>query len=107
MTTKAARCCTIKVGPASLSTDLELLSLTTENGFKATKSKTDLADIDPLLGGNWDVKMKSDNHFFYVTYAEFAVDVTTRSLAMKIKFAESTCAFRPDSYRADTAADCS
>ena len=106
MTTKAARSCTLKIGPANLATDLELLSLTLESGFRTTKSKNNLADLDPLLGSNWDVKKKPDDHFFYVTYAEFALDVSTRALIMKIKFAESTCAFRPDSYRADTAADC-
>lgn len=106
MTTKAVRNCTFKVGPANLATDLELLSLTVESGFRTAKSKNVLADFDPLLGSNWDVKKKPDDHFFYVTYAEFALDVSTRALIMKIKFAESTCAFRPDSYRADTAADC-
>ena len=106
MTTKAARNCTFKIGPANLATDLELLSLTLESGFRTTKSKNVLADFDPLLGSNWDVKKKPDDHFFYVTYAEFALDVPTRALVTKIKFAESTCAFRPDSYRADTAADC-
>lgn len=106
MTTKAARSCTLKIGPANLATDLELLSLTLESGFRTTKSKNNLADFDSLLGSNWDVKKKPDDHFFYVTYAEFALDVSTRALIMKIKFAESTCAFRPDSYRADTAADC-
>ena len=106
MTTKAACSCTFKIGPANLATDLKLLSLTLESGFRTTKSKNNLADFDPLLGSNWDVKKKQDDHFFYVTYAEFALDVSTRALIMKIKFAESTCIFRPDSYRADTAADC-
>ena len=106
MTTKAARTCTLKVGSANLSTDLEILTLTMESGFRAVKSKDLLADLDPLLGGIWDVKIKPDSHIFYVTHAEFALDIASRSLSMKIKFAESTCAFRPDSYRADTAADC-
>ena len=106
MTTKAARNCTFKIGPANLATDLELLSLTLESGFRTTKSKNVLADFDPLLGSNWDVKKKPDDHFFYVTYAEFALDVSTRALITKIKFAESMCAFRQDSYLADTAADC-
>lgn len=106
MTTKAARTCTLKVGPANLSTDLELLSLTMESGFRAVKSKDLLEDLDPLLGRTWDVKTKSDGHFFYVTHAEFVLDISNRSLSMKIKFAESTCTFRPDSYRADTGADC-
>ena len=106
MTTKVARNCTFKIGPANLATDLELLSLTLESGFRTTKSKNVLADFDPLLGSNWDVKKKPDDHFFYVTYAEFALDVPARALITKIKFAESTCAFHPDSYRADTAADC-
>ena len=99
MTAKAARTSTIKLGPSSLSTDLELLSLNMENGFKTTKSKADLTD--------WDVKIKPDERFFYVTFAEFTLDVSSRSLAMKVKFAESTCAFHPDSYRTDTDADCS
>ena len=106
MTTKAVRNCTLKIGPANLATDLELLSLTLQNGFRTTKSKNVLADFDPLLGSNWDVKKKPDDHFFYVTYAEFALEVSTRALIMKMKFAESTCAFRQDSYRSDTAADC-
>lgn len=106
MTTKAARNCTVKIGPANLATDLELLSLTLQSGFKTTKSKNGLANFDPLLGSNWDVKKKPDGHFFYVTCAEFALDVSTRALAMKIKFTESTCVFHSDSYRSDTAADC-
>ena len=105
MTTKAARNCTFKIGPANLATDLELLSLTLESRFRTTKSKKVIADFDLLLGSNWDVKKKPDDHF-YANYAEFSLDVSTRALITKIKFAKSTCAFRPDSYRADTAADC-
>ena len=106
MTTKAARSCSLKIGPADLSKDLEVLSLTLENGFKVSKSKHNLDDLDFLLGKEWDVKIKPDNHFFYVTYAEFALDISTRTLVMKVKFAESTCSFRAESYRSDTASDC-
>ena len=106
MTTKAACSCSLKIGPADLSKDLEVLSLTLENGFKVSKSKHNLDDLDFLLGKEWDVKIKPDNHFFYVTYAEFALDISTRTLVMKVKFAESTCSFRAESYRSDTASDC-
>ena len=106
MTTKAARSCSLKIGAADLSKDLEVLSLTLENGFKVSKSKHNLDDLDFLLGKEWDVKIKPDNHFFYVTYAEFALDISTRTLVMKVKFAESTCSFRAESYRSDTASDC-
>ena len=107
MTAKAARTSTIKLGPASLSTDLELLSLKVENGFKSTKSRVDLADLDTLFGRNWDVKVKPDKRFFYVTLAEFMLDVSSRSLAIRVKFAESTCTFHPDRYRTNTDTDCS
>ena len=108
MTTKAARSCSLKIGPADLSKlkDLEVLSLIIENGFKVSKSKNNLADLDFLLGNEWDVKIKPDNHFFYATYVEFALDISTRTPVMKVKFAESTSSFRAESYRSDTASDC-
>ena len=106
MSSKAARTFNIKLGPADLRDDLELLGMAIDNSFKVEKSKDRLADLDTLLGEKWDVKLKQDDHYFYVTYTEFALDVPWRSLLVKIKFAESTCAFRRDSYREDTAADC-
>ena len=106
ISSKAARSFSIKLGPADLHYDLELLGLAITNNFKVEKSKPRLGDLDPLLGEKWDVKLKQDDRFFYVTFMEFALDVPSRSLA-RIKFAESTCAFRPASYREDTASDCS
>lgn len=97
MTTKAVRNFTFKTGPANLATDLELSSLTLESRFRSIKSRNVLADFDPLLGRNWDVKKKPDDHFFYVTYAGFTLVVSTRALIMKVKFAETTCTLRPDS----------
>ena len=107
MSTKAARSFSVKLGPADLHCDLELLELTIGNNFKVEKPKTRLSDLDPLLGVKWDVKLKQDDHFFYVTFTEFALDVPSRSLIAKIKFAESTCAFRHASYRQHSAAVCS
>lgn len=107
MSTKAARSFSVKLGPADLHCDLELLELTIGNNFKVEKPKTRLSDLDPMLGEKWDVKLKQDDRFFYVTFTEFSLDVPSRSLIAKIKFAESTCAFRHASYRQDTAADCS
>ncbi|KAJ7331674.1 hypothetical protein OS493_019267 [Desmophyllum pertusum] len=106
ISSKAARSVTIKLGPADLHHDFELLGLSIGNSFRVGKSKDHLADLDPLLGEKWDVKLKQDDRFFYVTFTEFAMEVSSRSLLARIKFAESTCAFRQDSYRNDTAADC-
>ena len=106
MSSKAARTFVIKLGPADLRHDLELLGLAVDNNFKVEKSKNRLDDLDPLLGEKWDVKLKQDDRYFYATFAEFALDLPSRSLLVKIKFAESTCSFRQDSYRQDTAADC-
>lgn len=108
LSTKAARTVTIKLGPADLRTDLELFELAMENHFKVEKTKERLAHLDALLGEKSDVKLKQDDRFFYVTYTEFALDkiMQSRSLIVNLKFAESICAFRPDSYREDTAADC-
>lgn len=106
MSSKAARTFVIKMGPADLRHDLELLGLAVENNFKVEKSKNRLDDLDPLLGEKWDVKLKQDDRYFYVTFAEFALDLPSRSLLVKIKFAESTSSFRQYSYRQDTAADC-
>ena len=58
------------------------------------------------LGEKWEVKLKQDDHYFYATFAEFALDLPLRSLLVNIKFAESTSSFRQHSYRQDTAADC-
>ena len=108
MSLKAARIFTIRLGPADLCHDLELLGLAIENSFKVEKPKNRLADLDPLLGKNWDIKLKQDDRFFYITYitTEIALEMPSRTLLVKIKFAESTCPFRQDSYREDTAADC-
>ena len=106
MSSKAARTFVIKMGPADLRHDLELLGLAVENNFKVEKSKNRLDDLDPLLGEKWDVKLKQDDRYFYATFAEFALDLPSRSLLVKIKFAESTSSFRQHSYRQDTAADC-
>lgn len=84
MTTKAVRNCTIKTGPANLATDLELLPLTLEGRFRKTKSSYVLADFDPLLGSNWDIKKKPHDHFFYVTHARFTLDVSTRGVHLRI-----------------------
>lgn len=107
MSSKAARTFVIKMGPADLRHDLELLGLAVDNNFKVEKSKNRLDDLDPLLGEKWDVKLKQDDRYFYATFAEFALDLPSRSLLVKIKFRESTCSFRQDSYRQGTAADCS
>lgn len=106
MSSKAARTFIIKMGPADLRHDLELLGLAVDNSFKVEKSKNRLHDLDPLLGEKWDVKLKDDDRYFYANFAEFSLDLPSRSLLVKIKFAESTCSFRQDSYRQDTAADC-
>ena len=106
MSLKAARTFTIRLGPADLRHDLELLGLAIENSFKVEKPKNRLADLDPLLGKNWDIKLKQDDRFFYITSTEIALEMPSRTLLVKIKFAESTCPFRQDSYREDTAADC-
>ena len=106
MSSKAARTFVIKMGPADLRHDLELLGLAVDNNFKVEKSKNRLNELDTLLGENWDVKLKQDDCYFYATFAEFALDLPSRSLLVKIKFAESTCSFRQDSYRQGTAADC-
>ena len=68
--------------------------------------KNRLTDLDPLLGKNWAIKLKQDDRFFYITSTEIALEMPSRTLLMKIKFAESTCPFRQDSYREDSAADC-
>ena len=106
MSSRAARTFIIKMGPADLRHDLELLGLAVDNSFKVEKSKNRLADLDSLLGEKWDVKVKDDDRYFYANFAEFSLDLPSRSLLVKIKFAESTCSFRQDSYRQDTAADC-
>lgn len=106
MSSRAARTFIIKMGPADLRHDLELLGLAVDNSFKVEKSKNRLDDLDSLLGEKWDVKVKDDNRYFYANFAEFSLDLPSRSLLVKIKFAESTCSFRQDSYRQDTAADC-
>ena len=106
MSSKAARTFLVKMGPADLRHDLELLGLAVGNNFKVEKSKNRLDDLDPLLGETWDVKLKDDGRYFYANFAEFSLDLPSRSLLVKIKFAESTCSFRQDSYRQDTAADC-
>ena len=94
------------MGPADLRHDLELLGLAVDNSFKVEKLKNRLADLDSLLGEKWDMKVKDDDRYFYANFAEFSLDLPSRSLLVKIKFAESTCSFRQDSYRQDTAADC-
>ena len=94
------------MGPADLRHDLKLPGLAVGNNFKVEKSKNQLDDLDPLLGETWDVKLKDDGRYFYANFAEFSLDLPSRSLLVKIKFAESTCSFRQDSYRRDTAADC-
>ena len=107
MSSKAACSFSIKLGPADLNYDLQLLELAITNNCKVEKSKPRLGDLDPLLGKKWDIKLKQDNRFFYVTFTEFALDVPSRSLLAKIKFAESTCAFRQASYLEDAASGCS
>ena len=49
MSSKAARTFVIKMGPADLRHDLELLGLAVENNFKVEKSKNRLDVLDPLL----------------------------------------------------------
>ena len=63
MSLKAARTFTIRLGLADLRHDLELLELAIENRFKVEKPKNRLADLDPLLGKNWDIKLKQDDRF--------------------------------------------
>ena len=63
MSLKAARTFTIRLGLADLRHDLELLGLAIENSFKVEKPKNRLADLDPLLGKNWDIKLKQDDRF--------------------------------------------
>ena len=106
MPSKAARTFIVKICPDGILHDLELLGLAVDNNFKVEKSKNRLDDLDPLLGEKWDVKLKDDGRYFYANFAEFTLDLPSRSLLVKIKFAESTCSFRQDSYRQDTAADC-
>ena len=106
MSFRAARNFIIKMGPAELRHDLELLGLAVDNSFKEEKSKNRLADLDSLLGEKWDVKVKDDDRYFYANFAEFSLDLPSRSLLVKFKFAGSTCSFRQDSYRQDTVADC-
>ena len=96
MSLKAARTFTIRLGPADLRHDLELLGLAVENSFKVEKPKNRLADLDLLLGKNWDIKLKQDDRFFYITSTEIALEMPSRTLLMKMKFAESTCPFRQD-----------
>ena len=50
MSSRAARTFIIKMGPADLCHDLELLGLEVDNSFKNEKSKNRLADLDSLLG---------------------------------------------------------
>ena len=64
MTTKAFRNFTLEIGPANLATELELLSLTLQSGFRTTKSKNVLTELDPLLGSKWDVGKKLEDHLF-------------------------------------------
>ena len=65
MSLKAARTFTIRLGLVDLRHDLELLVLAIENRFKVEKPKNRLADLDldPLLGKNWDIKLKQDDRF--------------------------------------------
>ena len=57
------------MGPADLRHDLELLGLAVDNSFKVEKSKNRLNDLDSLLGGKWDVKVKDDDRYFYANSA--------------------------------------
>ena len=87
MSSRAARTFIIKMGPADLRHDLELLGLAVDNSFKVEKSKNRLDDLDSLLGEKWDVKVKDDDRYFYANFAEFSLDLPSRSLLVKIKFA--------------------